>query len=252
MPTPGGPADTETLMVCPCFTGVPAAGDWATMVPCCWLLCTVAGCRVSWFALAHCCIALMSWPTRLGSASPSTTSTATGLFSGQEVPAGGSVPATWPMTGLLAAPTGLVAAATVSPAARSAASACATESLAGIDGTLIIRGPEEMVSTIVAPGSARPDGEVLITSSLGTLSSITDDPVRTWKPACCSACVAAAAVILDTAGTCVYRPEVSHQPPPHSPTTTSRAAIRYTSRLLNSHRCRNGSSWSCRARLAPR
>ena len=73
----------------------------------------------------------MSWPTRLGSASPATTSTATGLFSGQEVPAAGVVPATWPMTGLLGTPTGLVAAATVSPAARSAALACATRRPSG-------------------------------------------------------------------------------------------------------------------------
>src|SRR5579862_3318794 len=186
MGTPGGPADTCTLMDCPGRTGAPATGDWATMVPCGLLLCTVVCCRLSWFELAHCCIALMSWPTRLGSASPATTSTVTGLFSGQEVPAGGSVPAMWPTTGLLCTPTGLVAAATVSPAARSAASACPTVSVAGIDGTLIIRGPWEMVSTIVAPGSARPDGEVLITSPLGTVSSITDGPVRTWKPAWCS------------------------------------------------------------------
>ena len=107
-----------------------------------------------------------------------------------------------------------------------------------------------MVSTIVAPGSARPDGEVLITSPLGTLSSITGDPLRTWKPASCSARVAAGAVIMATVGTCVYRPEVSHHPPPHSPTTASRAAIRYTSRLLNSHRWRNGSSLPRRSRLA--
>ena len=121
------------------------------------------------------------------------------------------VPATAPICGLLAAPTGLVAALTVSPAARSAAWACATVSVAGIGGTVIIRGPCEIVSTIVAPGSARPDGDVPITSPFGTLSLITDGPVRTWKPAACSVCVAAAAVSLLTAGTARVPPR--GQPP---------------------------------------
>src|SRR5690242_20219128 len=183
----------------------------------------------------------MFCPTRLGSASPATTFTATGLFSGQEVPAGGVVPAGAPICGLLATPTGLVVAATVSPALRSSAWACATLSPWGICGTVIIRGPWETVSMIVAPGSARPDGDVLITSPFGTLSLMTDGPVRTWKPAWCSARVASAAVSLPTAGTEVYRPEVTYQPPPPSATRSSAPTSTYTTRLLNSHRCRNGS-----------
>ena len=159
-------------------------------------------------------------PTSSGSASPATTFTKTSLFSGQEVPCASVVPATVPICGLLAAPTGLVAELTVSPAACSAALACATVSVAGIGGTVIIRGPCEIERTIVAPGSARPDGDVPITSPFGTLSLITGWPVRTWKPAACSVCVAAAAVSLPTAGTEVYRPEVSHHPPPASPIKT--------------------------------
>src|SRR5690348_12028505 len=106
---------------------------------------------------------------------------------------------------------------------------------------VIIRGPCETVSTIVAPGSARPDGDVLITSPFGTSSLMTDGPVRTWKPAWCSVLVASAAESLTTAGTEVYRPEVSYQPPPTSATRSSAPASTYTTRLLNSHRCRNGS-----------
>src|SRR6202012_658176 len=121
---------------------------------------------------------------------------------------GGLVPATVLTCEKLWPPTSWVAEATVSPAAFRAAVACATPSPAGICGTVIIRGPCESVSTIVAPGSARPDGEVLITSPLGTLSSMTDDPVRTWKPSCRSAWVALAAVSRPTWGTEAYLPEL--------------------------------------------
>ena len=183
----------------------------------------------------------MFCPTRLGSASPATTFTVTGLFSGWEVPAAGVVPATVPSCGLLGTPTGWAFAATVSPALRSSAMACATLSPAGIGGTVIIRGPCETVSSIVAPGSARPDGDVLITSPFGTLSLITDGPVRTWNPAWCSVLAASAAVSLPTAGTEVYRPVVTYQPPPTSATRSTAPTSTYTSRLLNSHRCRNGS-----------
>src|ERR1700756_1467565 len=69
----GGPADTETVTVCPGFTGVCGAGVWETIVPCGSLLCTVVCCRVIWFWPAHCWIELMFWLTRLGSASPSIT-----------------------------------------------------------------------------------------------------------------------------------------------------------------------------------
>ena len=61
--------------------------------------------------------------------------------------------------------------------------AWATLSVDGIGGTVIIRGPWEMVSVMVAPGSALPDGDTAATSPLGTLSSITGGPVRTWNPA---------------------------------------------------------------------
>src|SRR6185437_3750916 len=197
----------------------------------------------------------MFCPTRLGSASPATTFTETGLFSGQEVPAGGVVPATAPICGLLATPTGWVDEATVSPALRSSAWACATLSPWGICGTVIIRGPCETVSTIIAPGSAFPDGDVLITSPFGTSSLMTDGPVRTWKPAWCSVRVASCAVSLPTAGTDVYRPEVRYQPPPVIATRSSAPASTYTTRLLNSQRCRNGSRpapwWYAPAAWAP-
>ena len=39
----------------------------------------------------------------------------------------------------------------------------------------------------------------------------------------------------------MYRPEVSHQPPPPSPITATTATATNASRLLNSQRCRNGS-----------
>ena len=92
------------------------------MMPCGWLLCTLVGC--SWMLLlpAHCWIALMSWPTRLGSARPATISMVTGLFCGHDVSAGGTVPATEFSTTVPVTPTGLVVELTVSPAARSAAS----------------------------------------------------------------------------------------------------------------------------------
>src|ERR1700743_641983 len=193
----------------------------------------------------------MSCPTRLGSASPATTFTETGWFSGTEVPAAGVGPPTAPICGLLSAPTGLVAEATVSPALRSSSWAWATLSPGGIGGTVIIRGPCETVSTIVAPGSARPDGDVLITSPFGTSSLITDGPVRTWKPAWCSVWAASAAVSLATAGTDAYRPEVRYHPPPASATRSSAPTSTYTKRRLNSQRCRNGSRSAAPRSYAP-
>ncbi len=102
-------------------------------------------------------------------------------------------------------------------------------------------GPSETVSTIVAPGSARPEGDVLITSFLATSLSISLVPMLTLNPACRSSCSAAVTDVRSTEGTAVYRPDVSHQPPPPSPITATTATARYASRLLNSHRCRNGS-----------
>src|SRR6516225_5999546 len=125
------------------------------------------------FCPAHWSMLLMSWPTRLGSAIPATTFTYTGLVCGQRVPAAGVVPSIAPICGLLATPTCLGVELTVRPAWRSAASAWATLSVAGMAGTLIIRGPLDTVSVIVAPGSAWPDGEVLITSPVRTVLLLT-------------------------------------------------------------------------------
>src|ERR1700722_4799104 len=238
--TSGGPAETETVTVEPGRTGVPGGTDWDKMMPCGWLLCTVFGCRVMLLPAAHCWIELMFCPTRVGSDRPATTSMTTGLFSGHGVPAAGIVPATEFSTTVPVTPTGLVVGLAVRPAVRSAASACASGCPATV-GTLIIRGPDETVSTIVAPGSARPDGDAAITSFLGTLSSICLVPMLTWNPACRSSCSAAEVVIRSTEGTVVYRPDVSHQPPPPSPITATTATATYASRRLNSHRCRNGS-----------
>ena len=104
------------------------------MVPCGWLLSTCAGWMLTWFCPAQPWMVSMFWPTRSGSASPATTLTVTGWFSGWEVPAAGVVPATAPICGSLATPTGLVAAATVSPALRSSALAWSTLSPGGSAG----------------------------------------------------------------------------------------------------------------------
>ena len=149
------------------------------------------------------------------------------------------VPATVP-TATPSAATFCGVSLTVSPALRSAAMApCRFCPVTG--GTVIIFGPEETVSTIVAPCTARPDGDMLITSPLATALSVTWGPRCTSNPAWCSSRVAAVSVIPSTDGTGVYRPDVSHQPPSASPSTTTSAPTRYASRLVNSHRCRNGS-----------
>src|ERR1700733_7266822 len=112
------------------------------MMPCGWLLCTLVGC--SWMLLlpAHCWIALMSCPTRLGSARPATTSMVTGWFCGHEVPAGGAGPPTEFTTTVPGTPTALGVELTVRPAARSAARACGSDFPATV-GTLIMCGPSE-------------------------------------------------------------------------------------------------------------
>ena len=132
------------------------APRWCPAAGCCrpaW-----AGC-LTWFWPAHCWMVVDVLADQVGQREPGDHVHGDRLVLRPEVPAAGSVPATAPICGLLATPTGLVAAATVSPAARSTASACATVSPGGIGGTVIIRGPCETVSTIVAPGSARPDGD---------------------------------------------------------------------------------------------
>ena len=181
----------------------------------------------------------MFCPTRLGSGMPATTSTYTVRVAGHEVPAAGVVPATVP-TATPSAATFCGVSLTVSPALRSAAMApCRFCPVTG--GTVIIFGPAETVSTIVAPCTARPDGDMLITSPLARALSVTWGPRCTSNPAWCSSRVAAVSVIPSTDGTGVYRPDVSHQPPSTSPSTTTSAPTRYASRLVNSHRCRNGS-----------
>ena len=181
------------------------------MMPAGLLLCTDVCLSVIWLVFAHCCIELTSCPVRVGSDRPATISIVTGLVCGHEVPAACMDPATELSTTVPVTPTGLGAGLTVSPSARSVAAASVNDFAPVTGGTVIMRGPRETVTAIVAPGSARPDGEMDTTSPLGTSLSISDVS-RMWNPAWASAWLADAAGIRATAGSALYRPDVSHHP----------------------------------------
>ncbi len=185
MGTIGGPLDTDTLTVCPGCTGVVGAGDWATMVPCGWLLSTCVGWMLMWFWPAHAWMVLDVLPDQVGQREPGDHVHGDRLVlrPGGALRRRGARHRADLRVARHADRLGRRRSRSAPPCAA-AALACATVSPAGIGGTVIIRGPCEIVSTIVAPGSARPDGDVPITSPFGTLSLITDGPVRTWKPAC--------------------------------------------------------------------
>src|SRR5215468_5792503 len=160
------------------------------------------------------------------------------LLAGHDVPAGGVVPLMLP-TVTPSAPTSFAVSLTVSPALRSNATAPATDVCPATEGTTIIFGPADTARTIVAPLTARPDGDVLITSPLGTVLSMTGVPSCGLNPAVRNDCSAAATGIPSTAGSDVYRPDVSHQLPMPMAISAAAPAARNARRLLNSQRCRN-------------
>src|SRR5271166_4326332 len=158
------------------------------------------------------------------------------LVCGQVVPAGGLVPITVP-TGAFE-PTFSV----VETRCTRCSAACAAVSVSFCtSGTTEVKGPSETRMVIVDPFDTRPAGLVLVTEPLGTVSLCTRAPCLTVKLSAVRTAVAWVTLSPDTEGTCVNRPEVSHQPPSPSPTPSAMITTTMSSRGLNSQRFRKGS-----------
>src|SRR5271166_4490836 len=147
------------------------------------------------------------------------------LVCGQVVPAGGLVPITVP-TGAFE-PTFSV----VETRCTRCSAACAAVSVSFCtSGTTEVKGPSETRMVIVDPFDTRPAGLVLVTEPLGTVSLCTRAPCLTVKLSAVRTAVAWVTLSPDTEGTCVNRPEVSHQPPSPSPTPSAMITTTMSSR----------------------